>query len=368
MGLDILDPATFEAGVREVADRTHNLPPEMRQEAIGDFISEMFDGATAKCAGYLCGSQIFEREGLGETDAYFNGISLGNWLTVAAQAGVPFIPARLLTSARTTVIFAGLQGIKQPEPQQAEFDAFHADLQRIEPGEMLRFDMCAAATVKAGLSDGQGVRSGWYEHELTKYPDVDGRIVHALLNYTFEYLPVFARPIIPLRMVDGDAPDCPFGRWPREWRVYITEGKVTGVSNYYVQAPAKPAEAHNAARAADLALAIVEVLTVAKSWPHHPRLEGVFNTESVSCSLDFAETADGQLVLVEGGPPHIFSPPWGAHPCCFAPGQPLKGVALALGSPPIGLGIKPASPSDAHDKVPGTQSDPSLLLVQDRET
>jgi hypothetical protein len=333
--MDILDPAAFEAGIRAVVARSHNLPPEMRQEVVGEFISEVFDTATEKCGQYLCGSQIFEREGFGKTDGYFNGISLGNWLTVAARAGVPFIPARLLASASPTVIYAGVQGIKMHEPQQSEFDAFMADLQWIKPGEMLRFDMCAAATIKARLSDGGPIQSGWFEEDLVKYPDVDGRIIHALLNYTFEYLPVFARPIIPLRMVEGDAPDHPLGRWPREWRVFVNEGRVTGVSNYYLQAPAKASESAAAAKAAELAQAMIGALIEAKSWPHHPRMEGVFNTEAVSCSLDFAEGPGGELVLVEGGPPHIFSPPWGAHPCCFTPGAPLEGIALALGHTPI---------------------------------
>ncbi len=307
------------------------------QEAVGQFVSDAFDEATAKCHAYLIGNQILGRPDAGDADGWFNTVSLGNWLMVAEAAGVPYIPARFLCSVPTTTLYSLLSGLPIPEPLQGHADALTDALHTLETGEMLRFDMCAAASVKGRLSDGCGVGSGWHVHDGVRYPDVDGRLVHAILNYTFDSLPIFARPIEKLRMVEGDVPDFPAGRWPREWRVFIHGGEVVAVSNYYLQAPARPGEAEKAREAVTLAERVLTVLTTAKSWPHHPRYEGVFNTESVSCTLDFAEREDGSLVLVEGGPAHIFSPPWGAHPCCFTPGQPIEGIALALGAAPLPL-------------------------------
>jgi len=334
--VDILDPKAFERGIEEVRARSHNLPPEMFKDAVGQYVSDVFDAATEKCHRYLIGNQILDRPDVG-TDGWFNAMSLGNWLMVADAVGVPYIPARYLYSAPTLAIYAALCGIPVAADQQASIDGMWDALQTLGPHEMLRFDMCAAGSVKAGLSDGQGIQSGWHEADGFKCPDVDGRIVHALLNYTFESLPIFARPMVPLRMVEGDVADAPAGRWPREWRVFVQAGKVCAVSNYYLQAPAAHSEAVRAREAVALATRIVGRLAEAKSWPHHPRYEGVFPTETVTCSLDFAETEDGGLLLIEGGPGHILSPPWGAHPCCFTPGAPLEGIALALGSPTVAL-------------------------------
>lgn len=332
-GLDILDPRALEGGVRAVIDRSHNLSQEERGEAVAEHISELFDRVTARCEGYLLGSQIFEpRDGSG----WFNALSLGNWLMVADQCGVPYIAARFLAMPPTTSVFALLQGMDLLPAQQEAVEPFLEALQALTPGEMLRFDMCAAAAIKAGLSDGAGVQPGWHTRpDGFKLPDVDGRLIYALMNYTFEHVPVFARPIERLRMVDGDMPEHPFGRWPREWRVFVTNGEITGVSNYYLQAPAWASEAAKAMEAVALARRMVEALEAVKAWPHHPRYEGVFNVESVTCSLDFAEREDGTLVLMEGGPGHIYSPAWGAHPCCFTPGKPLAGIALSLGSAPL---------------------------------
>ena len=42
-------------------------------------------------------------------------------------------------------------------------------------------------------------------------------------------------------------------------------------------------------------------------------------THANAWTADFVMTADRQILLLEGGPPHL--PTFGAHPCCFQPGQ-----------------------------------------------
>jgi len=44
-----------------------------------------------------------------------------------------------------------------------------------------------------------------------------------------------------------------------------------------------------------------------------------------SFTADFVVTEDDEVLFLEGGPPHTAL--WGAHPCCFVPGN-VEGVAL----------------------------------------
>jgi hypothetical protein len=48
-------------------------------------------------------------------------------------------------------------------------------------------------------------------------------------------------------------------------------------------------------------------------------------------SADFIVREDGEVLFLEGGPPHVAEPPLGcpsAHPCCMEPGN-IYGIAFA---------------------------------------
>lgn len=141
-----------------------------------------------------------------------------------------------------------------------------------------------------------------------------------------------------LRSEDPHRHGTPFagkGVWPAEWRAIVVAGEVTGVASYYGWADAPtPESARQALAVRDLAQRIVDEAMRQKAWPRYwdaerrrrdsrfdaiPGYKEALNSdwgrETVSCTLDFIETAEGPLLL-EGGP--AVSPAGGGHPCAFA--------------------------------------------------
>lgn len=123
------------------------------------------------------------------------------------------------------------------------------------------------------------------------------------------------------------------GAWPAEWRAFVEDGCVTGVSFYYSWAGEVSAE--NAAIAMSVWELAQKVVDQAKGLQMYPRYMDVefmrvsaaserpevktmlehFGREKVACTLDFIETREG-LMLLEGGPAN--TPVGGGHPCGFA--------------------------------------------------
>ena len=126
------------------------------------------------------------------------------------------------------------------------------------------------------------------------------------------------------------------GVWPAEWRAFVEDGVVVGVSSYYSWIGEATAE--NAAIALQVreeAQKIVDKALELSMWPRFMDLEFVrlsqapsirgseeiqgalalFGREKVGCTLDFIETDEG-IMLLEGGPPN--TPFGGGHPCGFA--------------------------------------------------
>lgn len=137
------------------------------------------------------------------------------------------------------------------------------------------------------------------------------------------------------------------GVWPAEWRAFIEDGEVIGVSSYYSWIGEATPE--NAAIALDVrrkAQAIADKAVELSMWPRYMDIEFLrssksealvgdervqaalerFGREKVACTLDFIETDSG-LKLLEGGPAN--SPFGGGHPCGFAGcgGQPFFGAS-----------------------------------------
>jgi hypothetical protein len=136
------------------------------------------------------------------------------------------------------------------------------------------------------------------------------------------------------------------GVWPAEWRAFIEDGKVVGVSSYYSWiGEATPENAAVALEVRDAAQKLADTATVLRMWPRYMDLEFVrtsaapdiasnpevqamlehFGREKVAFTADFIETDDG-IKLLEAGPAN--TPFGGGHPCGFAGrgGKPLTGV------------------------------------------
>lgn len=141
------------------------------------------------------------------------------------------------------------------------------------------------------------------------------------------------------------------GVWPAEWRAFVEGGVVVGVSNYYGWCGEVSREnAEIALEVRNLAQRIVDRALETKMFPRymdvefarmneHPKVKEnatmqaaleVFGRETVSCTLDFIETKDRGLMLLEGGPAH--TPFGGGHPCSFAGcgGKPTFGNRISV--------------------------------------
>ncbi len=123
------------------------------------------------------------------------------------------------------------------------------------------------------------------------------------------------------------------GKWPAEWRAFIEDGKVIGVSFYYSWAGEVSKEnAEIALEVWALAQKIADQAVAEQMYPRYLDVEFLrkspnntvpeiakllahFGREKVACTLDFIETKDG-LKLLEGGPAN--TPIGGGHPCGFA--------------------------------------------------
>lgn len=126
------------------------------------------------------------------------------------------------------------------------------------------------------------------------------------------------------------------GFWPAEWRAFIEDGEVVGVSYYYSwSGEAGPTDARMALEVRERASRIAAAARDLGMWPRYMDIEflrrstsprvakdrslqaylDLFGAEKVACTLDFIETDQGP-VLLEGGPAN--TPFGGGHPCGFA--------------------------------------------------
>jgi hypothetical protein len=127
------------------------------------------------------------------------------------------------------------------------------------------------------------------------------------------------------------------GMWPAEWRAFVEGGRVVGVSSYYGWCgEITPENARVALEVRELAQRIADAATEAAMFPRYMDVEFArmnknpafleneiiqnalvtFGRETVSCTLDFIETKDRGLLLLEGGPAN--TPFGGGHPCSFS--------------------------------------------------
>lgn len=236
----------------------------------------------------------------------FNVESLGHWITACAKANIEFVPATCLTELDIELI---LEFDSHP-PKLIE--AFKLINEAKAPNHMLRWDVCAPYDVKYGMSKGT---HEWNDSYLNLSPD-DPRAFDLIYGFPALTMPIWLRPWVKAQIVDS---------YPVEYRVFVLDSEVIGVSNYYPQRPlADTYETQSDVQAAiQRTNQIVSKIELPWNSPKMKRLG--FHTDTVSCTLDFLKTADGEILFLEGGPPH--HQVWGAHPCCFQPGK-IKGIAL----------------------------------------
>ncbi len=238
-------------------------------------------------------------------------------------------------------------------------------MDQVPEGWMVRSARCGPSTLKALAGVGLALSSapetrfgpdlevgpGWVRLGNRRMVDMaDARIVQGAAQGPDGKPTAFlARPWVKasrwMQSMDPHREGSPFagpGAWPCEWRAFVEQNKVVGVSFYYAWCGEVSAvAAQKAVEVRDLAQKIVDQAAEQQAFPATFDIENVrqnpafaeyltrFPQDQVACTLDFIETDEG-LLLLEGGPP--YSPFGGGHPCGFA--------GIGITSVPDGVAFK----------------------------
>jgi hypothetical protein len=220
-------------------------------------------------------------------------VPLGYWIDLADAAGVPFVPALFSPLFPVEQIYKLVDGDAAPELQAAL--AWLEERKRRWAGLKFscRWECCSSMDAKYAASKG----AEW-SNAFTGLICDDPRIDDCTVG---EQTRVCIRPWIEAVRYDG---------FPVEFRVYAGPDGIQGVSSYYPQRALSEEFIPHAEECRRLCERLMECR-------HFP----------VGFTADFILSHRG-LVLLEGGPPHMFGPV-SAHPCCFPPGK-IDGIAMAL--------------------------------------
>lgn len=322
----------------------------------------------------------------------FDACDIRHWIEIAKIAEVPFVDAREILTLSEGEMSALSGKVKLPEGralsslalaveenayivadelkdvvdmfidatvnEDEAFDKLYDAMDDVPEGWMVRFARTGGSELKvlagAGVvgdrtpeirfSNDLEVGPGWVRNGNRRRVNVsDVRTVTAAAQGPGGDMTFIARPWMKAARYfvteDPHRRNSPYqgkGVWPAEWRAFVEDGVVVGVSYYYGwTGEANPENAAIALEVRDAAQRMIDVAVERSLWPRYmdieharrvrnPKLaenekfqEGmrVFGRETVSCTLDFIETEQG-LMLLEGGPGA--SPVGGGHPCSFA--------------------------------------------------
>ena len=243
----------------------------------------------------------------------FCPVSLGDWLEVCQRAGVPAIAAQQVAEVRKTDYL----NWTDDGPVRERLMAAYGKMRDFAASDyMMRYDCCSSTDVKAALAHG---KPEWHEDFATLMLD-DPRVYELIEQYPREIVPVWQRPWVKAKIHDG---------YPVEYRVFVKDGRVVGISNYYPQRPLPLHTEHIDKVCALTEQLIGELFDVQFEW--NVGLLFVLGQEKLDLggmhfSADFLVDADDEVLFIEGGPPHEL----GAHECCFNAGD-VDGLALADG-------------------------------------
>jgi hypothetical protein len=254
----------------------------------------------------------------------FPAASLSVWLDLAKQAKVPFIEAALVGELD---IKALLHFEEQEDPQVqatlAQLDQINTSL---PDGHMLRWDCCAGFETKLRMGDGEPPVG----EERYLHPG-EPRTFDLLYDFPADQICVWQRPWVDAMVHEA---------FPVEFRVFVVQGKVAGIANYYLQRdlPATPAIEALAIESLAQAEAIVGAMLESQRFPAMPNapVPQTLDRSAIDCTLDFLTTPKGDVLFLEAGPGYGF----GAHPCAFLEGNtvaPIEGLKLASGAPATAL-------------------------------
>lgn len=253
----------------------------------------------------------------------FNLLSLGQWMAAARAVRVPHVYARFIAEIAVDDLACFQMEDMARTARLAEF--FGTINKAHKPGYVMRWDHCASSDLKAAMARGNVTQPPGFR--LT----IDDPRAYDLLDDlppTQTMMTVWQRPWVAARMVNG---------YPVEYRLFVQNGQIAGVSSYYPQRPLPPTDLV----AYEIRLACIYAAAILTAIPlpiANPQVAAAgLDPNQINCTLDFIATERGMLFL-EGGPPTTER--WGAHTCCFGDRPPV-GVVLANGGPIHALELPP---------------------------
>ena len=260
----------------------------------------------------------------------FCPIALTDWLAATERAGIPHVPGTAVAEFER----ADLQHHEYQGPHQDRLDAafFSAAAecriyreQHASGETMMRWDCCASGNLKMALSDGQPDVPAAVRNALP----IDMRLLEILDEYPRVTLAAVVRPWVTDILL--------WNRWPVEYRAFVENGRLIGISSYYPQRPLRrdDDELRSVARMTEALIGAVEGPF---DWPirqneffmeqKYPAPD-IADPDGAHFTADFLATERGMLFL-EGGPPWFM----GAHPCCFEGRGKIRGVSLSTDDDP----------------------------------
>lgn len=261
-------------------------PGKLREAIAG--MAEVEAAQIAEAATWMTHTEVAEGKA-----GRFDSCDLRNWLAIAENAGVEYIPAREIASfsAEEYAAMVGVYGLNRDHPRikrmldaisagvkadyagdeisapeteatnmdvEALAERLYSAMDDVPEGWMVRSSVCGGNNLKAlagcGVTEtfipevrfgnGLEIGPGWVRTGNRRRIDIqDKRTMELYVRNDTVDIAFLARPwIVASRWLEGRDPhragtplDIP-GTWPAEWRAFVRAGKVVGVSSYYAWA------------------------------------------------------------------------------------------------------------------------------------
>ena len=243
----------------------------------------------------------------------FCPVSLADWLKLCEETKVPYVPAlKAATITKKDYIHFDQPGERQDRLRDALKSVEKAAAEMDGPA-MTRFDFCSSIDVKIAMDRGDA--EAGHKPEFAQLVLDDPRAYQIMEEYPRAEIPIFVRPWVKAKKHLSH---------PVEYRVFVRDGRVAGISSYYPQRPL-PLNCEHIERVAEMTERLIAAVPTPFQW-HNPifGMPEDLDPDGVHFTADYLITADtGLPVFLEGNPPHEF----GGHPCCFRPYR-IEGIAL----------------------------------------
>ena len=190
---------------------------------------------------------------------------------------------------------------------------YFQDSQWYRPAGPAHKDCIRPSRPRKGLAPFNRLANGesWWRPGFGDIIVDEPRAFDILLEYPRSKVPVWRRPWTSQFVLDS---------YPVEYRAFVLDGRIAGISNYYPQRPLYE-DTHHIDKVRQLTEKLIHAVKAPFQWPLSPVPDDI-DPAGVHFTADFIVTANATTFL-EGGPPHEM----GAHPCCFRPFE-ISGVAL----------------------------------------